>query len=1168
MASASKRKTAAGAKGGSAKKRRSPMATRAFPETAPAGDAPRLVGIGASAGGLEALKKFFGAMPPKTGCVFVVVVHLDPAHRSLMAELLAHVTGLVVEQAHDRQPLEVDHVYVIPPNRMLAIDQGLIRLQEVADRRGLRGSIDHFFRSLAEAERDRAIAIVLSGTGTEGSLGARAIQAEGGLVMAQAPDTATHSDMPSNAIAAGVVDAVLSPEKMPEALLAYLRNTRANQRAAVAFETERLESKRRTTQESAVAAAAEHQLLAHFAPAAVLVRSTGQIVRFYGALRRYLELPSGETTLDVLALAREALRPTLRDALRGAVRHNRRTVLEALDLTPGRHHELLRITVKPVNAPKPSERLWLIIFEEMSAPAARAGAARSRPQRESDLARRLEAELRTRKNEQQRLIEQLEASNLALKNAHEEVVLMNEELRLTNEELNTSKEELQASNEQLITMNAQLQESVHELTEVNDDLANLLFSTDIATVILDTELRIKRFTNAAARVIPLVPHDKGRPLSDLTLNVIDVDLVRAARSVLDTLRPVEREMSSIDGKQYFLRGLPYRTSVRGVQGVVLTLVDVSTLKQAEGALRRAREQSAEDLRRMTRLHALGERLAGPGESRALLEEILRTATEITDAAMGGIQEPDQAGALTHRALLGFEQPFLEHLAHVAPHSAGACSQAMSSRQRVLVEDVATSPVFADSPSQQALLAAGVHAVQSTPLFDRSGGFLGVFSTYYRTPHRFADAELQWLDLLARHASDALERLRTDESLARAHAILERRVAERTAWLTLLHEISQSITEAPTWDAALQRVLQRLCAMEEWQIGYVYLPDPEDPDVIVPTISCVSDERFRRFHEASEHQRYARGARLPGEVYARGVPIWANDREALSKAIPIRVSAAEQAGLMAGVALPVTVGQEVIAVLELFSDRSHPRNDWFDNLMPAVGDHIGRILERERTTARMADLVWREQQDLLHTLHDALGQTLTGLGMLGSGLRHRLSSVDKDAAETATQIAKQAQQALEQVRQLSRSLFPAEVDAESLTAALRELAFTTGSLHKIEARVHGQVPHGFHDGAAATQLYRIAQEAVTNAIKHAQARTITIQIDGRAAALRLQIADDGVGIGKAATGNGIGLQIMRYRAHSIGGILTVESGSTGGTVVTCTLRTAPGRRPSPLNEAGS
>ena len=165
----------------------------------PAGsDHALVVGIGASAGGLEALKAFFGAMPPKSGLVFVVVVHLDPTHDSLMPELLARTTTLSVQQAQDRAPLESDHVYIIPPNRTLTVGQGLLRVQEVADRRGLRGSIDHFFRSLATDQGSNAVGIVLSGTGTEGTLGARAIKSEGGIVIAQSPETASQPGMPAS----------------------------------------------------------------------------------------------------------------------------------------------------------------------------------------------------------------------------------------------------------------------------------------------------------------------------------------------------------------------------------------------------------------------------------------------------------------------------------------------------------------------------------------------------------------------------------------------------------------------------------------------------------------------------------------------------------------------------------------------------------------------------------------------------------------------------------------------------------------------------------------------------------------------------------------------------------------------------------------------------------
>jgi two-component system CheB/CheR fusion protein len=1400
---------------------------------------PAVVGIGASAGGLEALKAFFGAMPPKTGLVFVVVVHLDPTHESLLPELLSHTTGLTVEQARDRQPLEIDHVYVIPPNRTLTVDQGLLQVREVADRRSLRGAIDHFFRSLAEAERERAMAIVLSGTGTEGTLGTRAVKGEGGLVMAQAPDTAVQPGMPASAIATGLVDLVLAPEKMPEALLAYARNMPArrprpaaaeaapldglpailamlrartkydfrgykrgtlqrrierrmglqqvetakqyldflrshpaemdqlfkdlfigvtsffrdtssfeeladkvlgvlvrerdqdtpiriwvpgcstgeeaysiaivmaeqiaaaqsscrvlifatdldddvlevaragtypdsialdvtparlqrfftredhrytiakNIRESVVFAVQNLTtdppfskldlvscrnvliylepemqekllavfhfalnpggylflgsaegvgplddlftpiSKRgrifrrlgqsthppqafpvpapaatdasrvgaKVAPEPIMATLADQLLLDHFTPAAVVVRSGGQIVRFYGAMERYVALPKGEATLDVLTLARDALKPTLRAALHDAVRRNRATVIETAGV--GRDvRTALRVTVTPIDGPQTAERLWVIVFEDVPPPAQAASRKVGRGQR--DLVRRLETELRVTKKEQQHLVEQLESGNEELKAANEEVLSMNEELQSTNEELTTSKEELQSMNEELTTLNAQLEDKIQELTSVNDDLANLLVSTDIATVFLDTDLRIKRFTTAASRVLNVQKSDTGRPMNHLASNLVDVDLSRDARTVLEALTPLEKEVAAQDGRQYFLRVLPYRTASLTVQGVVLTLVDVTTLKKTERDLRAAREQMSEDLRRMTRLQELSAQLLAPSDLPSMLALVIRAAVDITRAEKGNIQLGDGTGVLTIAAHTGFDRPFLDFFARVDAHTDCACGAAMASRERVLVGDVTTSPIFAGQPALPVVAAAGVRAVQSTPLFDRAGQFIGMLSTHYRDAHHFDAADLRWVDLLARHAVDVIEWQRAQDVVARAQQELEARVADRTRWLSLMHEVVSEINAAATWDEALHRVLRRLCQSEHWQIGFVYLPGPENPETIAPMISCFDDDRFRAFHELSMRQTYARGERLPGRVYADIKPFWAVDTEALMAAIPVRAAAATVAGLRAGVAFPIPIRDEVVAVLEVFSDQEHLPSEQVTTLMLNVSDQIGRVLERERVMARMADLAWSEQQELLHTLHDSLGQTLTGVGMLSTGLRQSVPA-GSEAAETAAEIARQTQRALDQVRQLAKKLFPVEVEAESLLAALRDLASATESLHKIDVRVKGKPPQALHDGKVATELYRIAQEAVTNGVKHGRAKTITIGLVGGNELTRLTIADDGIGIRHPVPGDGVGLRIMRHRATSIGAVLSVEPGATGGTVVTCTIRQPPRSR---------
>ena len=468
---------------------------------------------------------------------------------------------------------------------------------------------------------------------------------------------------------------------------------------------------------------------------------------------------------------------------------------------------------------------------------------------------------------------------------------------------------------------------------------------------------------------------------------------------------------------------------------------------------------------------------------------------------------------------------------------------MTSPQRLTVADVTESQTLAGTAFLDVLTRAGVRAMQSTPLFGQVGGFLGTLSTYYRVRHEFDGTEQRWLDLLARQAEDTVQRFVTE-------AILERRVAERTKWLSLMHAVTRAVNEAPNWVEGLQAVLRRICETADWQAAYVYLPDRGDPSVIVPVISCLVDERLRPFHAAAEQSRFARGQSMAGRVFATGLPEWVNGREALLDALPVRRAEAQLVGLEAAIALPIRSGPDVIGVMELFSDQPQAPSDLLSNLMNDIGAQIAKVLERERMTAKMADLVWEEQQELLHMLHDSLGQTLTGLGMLASGL----SPATGSWFEVATKIRQLSQQALEQVRQLSKGLFPVEVDHDGLMRALRELASTTESFHPIHVTVEGDDPAPIRNCQAATQLYRIAQEAVTNAVKHARTDAIGIALHQQAGVTRLRISDNGVGITDAPEKNDrLGLRIMNYRATSIGATLNIESGPGGGTIVTCTLR---------------
>jgi len=193
-------------------------------ETPPAKHFP-IIGMGASAGGLDAFEKFFKTMPPDSGAAFVLISHLSPDQKSLMPEILRKHTRMPIFQIEDGMVIKPNRVYVIPPNKDAVLKNGALRLMEPFISRGIRHPIDVFFRSLADDQAEKAICVILSGTGTEGTLGLKAIKAEGGIVLVQLPESASYDGMPSSAIATGLVDYTARPEEMPEQIMDYIRRS-------------------------------------------------------------------------------------------------------------------------------------------------------------------------------------------------------------------------------------------------------------------------------------------------------------------------------------------------------------------------------------------------------------------------------------------------------------------------------------------------------------------------------------------------------------------------------------------------------------------------------------------------------------------------------------------------------------------------------------------------------------------------------------------------------------------------------------------------------------------------------------------------------------------------------------------------------------------------------
>jgi signal transduction histidine kinase len=395
---------------------------------------------------------------------------------------------------------------------------------------------------------------------------------------------------------------------------------------------------------------------------------------------------------------------------------------------------------------------------------------------------------------------------------------------------------------------------------------------------------------------------------------------------------------------------------------------------------------------------------------------------------------------------------------------------------------------------------------------------------------------------------------SQQELRLLNQTLEERIRDRSRRLSFPHDLARSAGEAPTWDEALRDVLRRICTTEKWQVGYVHVPADGSSTELTAAIEYLESDRFAVFHTQTT-DRVTRNEGPALRAYAEGRPIWFDDQGALTRAIPASTDAIRELGLQSAVGVPLSFGGQTVAVLELFSTAPNRSSDDMLNLLVDVSSQVGVVIDRVRTMNQAAAMVWDEQQNLVHTLHDLVGQQLTAIALLSAGLSKKLKGADADAVNLVKQIGQLAQTSTEQVRQLARGLFPIEVDGDvdGLRHALSRLASTTSSLGAVKCTVEedGAVP--VRDARVATELYRIAQEAVTNALRHADAHHIVIRLAANDGTTMLTVTDDGRGLSTTrGDKRGIGLRIMRYRAQSIGASLIVESRPDKGTVVRCQM----------------
>jgi two-component system CheB/CheR fusion protein len=914
------------------------------------------VAVGASAGGLEAIQELLRALPNDTGLAFVIVQHLSPTHESMLREILARSTQMRVVEVKEEPKVQPNHVYVIPPNRSMGIAHGVLSLLPRAEGGMQHRPADQFFTALAEDQGHRAIGVVLSGTGADGTRGLQAIKAEGGITFAQ-DASAQQDSMPRSAIAAGCVDFVLSPRDIAKEIMriaqhpfvgtaaptppeeragqtalerilgvlrqatgvdftqykfntlfrrisrravlrkldgleqyaAYLQRTPAevealyqdilinvtsffrNPEAFEALKTRalpkitgdrarsdpirawvvgcstgeeayslaivlseylsdaqlvfpvqiyatdlngaaidraragfyskavvhevsperlrrffieadggyriskavrdvcvfarhnvltdppfsrmdliccrnvliyieqrlqkrllpvlhyalkphaflmlgasetiggyrelfdledtkaKLYSKRadRTNMEAAlaefpVAAAgaemrplsarssardlqadiqreADRVLMSRYAPAGVLVNADMEVLQFRGDTGMYLRPAPGKASLNVLKMAREGLMVSLQSVLQRAKKEDAMAREEGLQVKSNGGMREIDVVVIPVKGEVAGESCYLVLFEDQTQrrvpPAERPEPQPVQPAEDKDRQLlRLTQELAATREYLQAVIEQQEAANEELQSANEEVQSANEELQSINEELETSKEEIQSSNEELTTVNEELQNRNEELNRVNSDLTNLLVSVQMPIVMVWQDLRIRRFTPMAERLLNLIPADVGRPIGDIKLNLDVPDLTELVREVIDSVSVRELEVRDKTGRWYSLRIRPYRTMDNRIDGALIVLVDIHDLK-------RSQEMTTRQARILERTHEpiivrqLGgeivywnrgaELLYGYGKDDAVgrnSHELLGTAGSVDTAQLEAILARDGkwSGELTHR----------------------------------------------------------------------------------------------------------------------------------------------------------------------------------------------------------------------------------------------------------------------------------------------------------------------------------------------------------------------------------------------------------------------------------------------------------------------------------------------------------------------------------------
>ena len=337
---------------------------------------------------------------------------------------------------------------------------------------------------------------------------------------------------------------------------------------------------------------ADQFLLQRFSPAGVLVNENGDIIYISGHTGKYLEPAVGKANMNIFAMLREGLREEFPIAFRKAIINKETVVLNNLKVGTNGGARTLNINIQWIDKPEVLRGTLMIVFIDLPEIADNMPVSKPAGKSLSNIRQtELEKELQHTKEQMQSTLEEMQTSQEELKSTNEEMQSTNEELQSTNEELTTSKEEMQSLNEELQTVNAELQSKVDEFSRVNNDMKNLLNSTDIATLFLDKELNIRRFTNQATKIFKLIKSDIGRPFTDLVSDLIFPELASDALEVLRTLVFIQKPIPARDGRWFSVRIMPYRTFDDRIDGLVITFFNISDLKEVEIKLQQTEQMN-------------------------------------------------------------------------------------------------------------------------------------------------------------------------------------------------------------------------------------------------------------------------------------------------------------------------------------------------------------------------------------------------------------------------------------------------------------------------------------------------------------------------------------------------------------------------------------------------